>query len=808
MAEELFNIISPEGEISHGPADYAKWALENGYRIADEKDIQSWSEKEAERQRIESIKQSADSPAGVIAASAGSAADALTLGGFSAVLDKVAPETAEKLKLAQEENPMASNVGGLGGLVAGPALARGALNTVAGAGKVVGQAVESVAGKTLGTVARYGTEGAAAALPTAIPEAILGEPEDAAEALIAGGVIGATAGTALHVGGSFVSMAIGNGQQALASARQRVSEVAQRIGGGIEAVGEGISKKTGMAVERFGSAVEGSAPTVGEMAEGLAPKVDELLSDAEYNQIEKMFGIGKALRKKLNKNDAQFSKKFVDFAKEKGLVKLDFDPHTALIDTEQAIKAAGEEIGKIFKTVDDAGVRFLNSDDLRAKLIQIGNEVPDVSLMSGERRAYDNAMEVILPRLENKKGELRFPKMQELQSAKNILKQYGANDRFDTKPGKDIVMRMWRAIDDEMGNFLDLTEAQFPDQLASWKAAKRDYFFYKRMEEVLQDTTAQSGNQLVSLSDMLFSLGGIGVGGIVGGAGGFVANSLRQRYGAQAAALSLQGARKALMSADGLIGESVDAFLKRTGERIQGVGQSIQSAATKRKQSNIKNIASQMGLDAKNPREAAIAIADRLAFMASNTAATVSRLQALTSDVSTMHPELGAAMTGKVSQAIDYLAREAPKPARPATPFDPDTYALSERDIFVFERKLNAALDPYTVLDDMRRGLLDPDALNTVRALYPKLYQRITSTLLDKATQKKRNYTAQQKTQLSMLLGAQIDALHAPDRLTMLQESYLRPDSHLTPGQQSRAARKSPSLALGEPTEIGRITSR
>lgn len=849
MADEVFiNLISPEGEAYNGPPEFARWALNNGYRVASDEEVLKFKAQQEAEQRREIIRQTVrESPVGAIAASAGSAADALTLGGFSEALEAISPEKAEILNAAQGENKTASNVGAIAGLGASLGTGKPVFDAITRTGKVAGAAVEGAAaraignvandavagaaGKAIGTTARYATEGMVAAIPQAAPDAFLGDPEDAAESLLLGGVIGGGIGTAVHAGGSLTAMALKRTREGAVKVAEGISSKANALAdkvsdtfGVARTAGETVASKASGAVRtaREGvagalntaaDAVEGAAPTLAGMADDATPGVEKVLTEVEYNQIEKMLGIGKAMRKRLNRDDPNFTKKLIDFVKEKKLVKLDFDAQTELVDAQKFGDEAGKEIRSILQGVDATKKRFVDTTALLGRLNEIGEQIPKSALFDTERRTFEKAMGSIIPRLEKPNGLSKMPKLTTLQDMKNELRKYGFNDRFDQKPGKEIVGQMWRAIDDEIGNSLEWAGQQFPEQAELWRKAKRDFFFYNRLSETLEEAAAQRGNQMVSLSDMLWSIGGAGIGGVGGGVTGFVANSLRQRYGASAAAIMARGLNDAIKRRDFVIGTSVEKFLSTVGTGFREAAEAVKPGAASprapvatmpRERGTLVDFGRYLtGRERDTSREAARDISDVLATFGSNVYRTADRLQGIAGDVNALEPKVGAVLTERLGRAATYLNQHSPKPDRPGTPFQSEVFEPSEQQLFSFENRFRAAVDPYSLLEDLRNGILTPEGVETVRELYPRFYEKVMGTLVEKAAEKPRNFGFQQRQQLSLILGDAVDDLLAPKTVRQFQSFYARADSHEKPGQ-------GPKLKLpgAEPTQLDRVLAR
>lgn len=112
----------------------------------------------------------------------------------------------------------------------------------------------------------------------------------------------------------------------------------------------------------------------------------------------------------------------------------------------------------------------------------------------------------------------------------------------------------------------------------------------------------------------------------------------------------------------------------------------------------------------------------------------------------------------------------------------------SQTDEATFARYVAAANDPLRILSELRSGRLMPETLETHDALYPKIKERIissiTTQLADPTVASKVPYAM--RLQLGMLLGAQVDATLDPSFVSFIQNGFQ------TPAQPGKAPTSKP----------------
>lgn len=790
MSDPVVNVYDQQGQPFNVKRSELEPLLSQGFR-----------EMTPEEVRFEKLKAANDNPTGAVLGAASEAVNSASFGAFDPIVKAVDPQDYETMQAMRQANPTAAGIGTAAGLVPSVLGAPAKAITAAGQGvaeRLAGESILSRAGAQLG---RYGAEGVLASTPIAGAELITGHPIDAAESLLAGGLISTTLGGAVAGTGGLVGLAIRGAERGAGAVGSAVqSKIVQPVK---NAVNTAVDATLGAARAGSGGvagALEAVAPMAGEAAEGLVPKIEGGLDWFENSQLRKLYGMNKAVMRQLNKQDPQMVNKLTEFIKKKLPVEMDFDPEAQLINVQELAGKMAGDIHDMLSTIDASGKRFVDSPKLLKELIKIRREIPKSELFDTERNIFDKATSSIFPMLQDARGNPKMAKFAQLQAEKNNMWRYGRNDRMDLKPGKDVVEEIRQAIDGQMEEALGWAEKSFGSQVKKWKEAKTDLFFYNKLLPVLQDKIASQGNQMVSLSDMLFSIGGIGVGGLPGAAVGFGLNTLREKYGPQAGVLLARGIRDAMEQRDRIIGDSVEQFLNKSAGAARYVSSKF---PTRGHATELTDTVEKLtGKKPANKYEALNTLLDRLAILASNPAASSAVLGRLTGDLHDDFPEVGATVNQNLLATVNYLQQEAPGLGL-TTPFSKVETPPSDQELAQYERKLRIALNPYSILEDLNHGAIDPDSISALKALYPATYTAIRRQLIDKASEKSRNLGFDDRLKLSILFDTNIDSTISSGFMQRLQQSYQQ-----EPEQPSPSGKPVPDFGNKYETNIQRVSAK
>lgn len=742
MAEQI-DILSPDGVLGTIDPTEVDNALAQGFKIPEKADYSRIKNEEV-----------ASGLAGQAAAFSGSALNAVTFGGLEAGLKAYAPEYAKALGTSQKVNPIASGTGTATGI--GLSFLNPVMGAVGKAGGAVGTATETalnagrlakvatVAGKT----AQFATEGALLSLPVASIKTSIGDYEGATETLLIGGGLGAGLGLGVGVLPTFL-------------------------------------KGAGTALDKAGSTVK---PVGGYLADSAKA--------FEKDQGGKIFGLTKAIRNKMGNSRAD---ELIEFAEKKGLMQgwkstSDIAENVALLKEK-----AGQEIGKIVKAIDGTGKKFVDTDKLMTNL-RTKLDIPEGELLSAERNTYEKAMADISSKLLDKKGQTKLVNLSVLQELRKKLGDYAFKDFGQVRPGRDIVTNMRALIDDSMRESIEFAEKSVPDMAKRWMSAKADYRNYTDLIKPLENKiSSEYGNQFIRPSDIGGAIIGGTTGGIPGAIAGYAINSLRQRYGAQLAYKTVSTINRAVENRNKAIGQAVTSFLSagtKLPRRLLVDNDTLAptSLGILNRHVNEKRSTRAETVDQFN---------QELTSELSNPAQLQERLASMTDGMANLDPQLGAGVYDRLIATTKYLQERAPKGMNIPTALSPARFVPSDRDISSYERRVRAAVNPYSLLLDLNKGFLSPEALETVRDLYPSFYGQVSKELIEKGSEAKNTIPYAKRLQVSTLLGTQLDGLSVKPNQDALQKNYATEQAQA----QAKANSKS-KIAENTQTDIQRISNK
>jgi hypothetical protein len=648
----------------------------------------------------------------------------LTFGASDAAFKNLSPESFDIIQGAREENPTTSMIGSGAGLLTGIGAAKGALTGISQVGQTVGQgAIKAGASKGLAKAAQYGAEGALISLPKGATELITGTPEEAAETMLYGTAIGGGFGGVTGILPGFVK-------------------------------GVGKSKK-------------------------ILPHVGDRLKQLEVNQGGKVLGFTKSIRRKMGQNRAE---ELVEWADKKGLIKVlnTTDDMAAAVST--ARKKAGETLGNVVSEIDATGKYFADTQKMFEKLQRI--QVPKGQLLAPDRRAYEKALADIRDVVMTPKtGEFKMVKLKKLHDLRKTLDGYTYKEFGEVKPGRDLVKKMRGVVEEAIVEGIDFAEKSVPNQARRWKNAKLEYRNYSDILKPLEDKLAgEYGNQLVRPSDMAGAIIGGTAGGLPGAATGYVGNVLRQEYGAQLAYRSIKAVNNVIKRRDQLIDRSVNKFFEVQQKVPSQLRENLKPAGF----GTLARLSGESSPGSTSRTAQLQKVEEALATARTNPAKSAEVLSELTGNLSSASPEMAMHLQQKTLQVAEYLHDKAPKPRAPMNPLTQREWKPAEREIVAFERRVQAALDPYSVLSDLSRGNLQRESVETVKDLYPSFHQKLQDRILDQITQNKKALSLKQRTHLSIIMGTNLDPLLEKKNVQLFQQSFTGEMPQQAPARQGK----------------------
>lgn len=690
--------------------------------------------------------------------------------------------TREYLRKQEEYHPTASLVGEAAGFIAPMFLTAGASGVARGAaaaGEVapsvlsrIGQvvtaptrAIGAIAEAGGGVAARVGAEGsllsraAGSAARGAIElgayeagneysRARLEDRELTAERLLSaaghGALLGATFGGGLVVGGELASRTLsGAGRMARAGA-EKGAELIEKLG--MEA--PSLDK---IAVEHAIKSTGAKLPQIRELT-AMGDAVAQRVADTIVKELPKEIGAASLARMGRDK---------IAHAAEKRLERLGGE-YDAMI---KKIDAAAD--------VADRPVLSDVADKIRREVVAPLQEgALTASAKKKAQPVLDDLAEI---------ETLAADKKLTFEQVNNLRKEIG--ERIDwispnltgaERAANNARKDLYRALDAEFSRAAEAVAQREGDTFSiGWDAIKKDYQATKWVRDASKHgAESELRNNTFSLGSMVAGGGGASAGatigttlagaagglfgGVVGNVAGQIAGNLVKRFGNQAAAtLATHAAQGDIIRAiertvQDTTGASVSQLVRGAIARAPSAGATAGSA--------LRVEAAQDRQREYERRRTALA-----RFVAAPSEYTRQRLAGTP-------PVVAAAVTSAAVRGAEYLQSIAPKPLG-GSPLQPQA-DHGQVDPAARDRWLRAARavdDPQSVVEDARRGALTPEAVDALRAVYPRIYGEIQGRVMAELAERKTPLGYRQAQQISILLGQPADGSLSPGYLRATQ---------------------------------------
>lgn len=167
--------------------------------------------------------------------------------------------------------------------------------------------------------------------------------------------------------------------------------------------------------------------------------------------------------------------------------------------------------------------------------------------------------------------------------------------------------------------------------------------------------------------------------------------------------------------------------------------------------------------------------------LASDPQAVAERVSEALGPISESAPAISAALTDKAGQTLNFLVDKAPKRFGADQLFG-NTFMASGTQIERWERYLRSANDPLSALEDISRGRLTPEAVETLQVLYPGLYESLKRKIIEKVAENPQGVDRVTRIQLSLLFGQPLDPTVSPSFLSAVQGRYAQNTADEEPG--------------------------
>lgn len=730
----------PDGEGRTVPTEQAIDLIRKGYTWGDQSVAQS-----------DMLEDNYGKVGGTLLAGGAGVARGLTLGLSDRVARNFGAE-ASTLRTLQEGAPLASTVGEVGGSIAAVLATGGAGGAGRLAAGATGFASRGLVGRAAAKALEMGIagaiEGGAFGAGKNISENALGRADLTAESLIANAGMGAL------VGGGVGGLIGGGSVLAGAGVKAGAKAISDKLGSG--SVKDWLE---GLAGERALKA------TIGQNKKAFSQLESKDLADKAGKYLLEEIGLGTddALAAAGNTNEVIAEK----LAARRDLVGKKIDDIVTKLDDATA---AGEGVAK----------------RVRGELVadRIENEVLKNIDPVAQKGTY-NTIKEVADGYRAQQGPISFADAAKMRRSAQLNANYDAAVPKPTQQAWQDVAKVWnKTIDDAADPVLKGMGEQTSNL---YKATRDEFSLVQRLTNYAENrVAANSANRVVSPSD--YGIGGAAgllTGNPLTGAASAIGHKLvRERGSAVAANLAYKASRlgmiqNAAQATTMRIDDAVAGFVTRAMEGGARVSSAPAATQTLENVSFMPKVASaEMSQPkvAKGRADAAKSRAKEIAELANNPERMADRISASLAGIDDAAPGVSGQAAMKAAKVVSYLNQKAPKPTRSTNTLQPllDNWKPSEEEASKFERHVRAAMDPMSVLDDLNKGTLTPEAAEAFRTLYPKLHELTVSKIAEKLATAKKQLPYEDRVNLSLLLGTPVDDSMRPDFIARTQQLWAK----------------------------------
>ena len=504
---------------------------------------------------------------------------------------------------------------------------------------------------------------------------------------------------------------------------------------------------------------EYTSPYTGKLSRYFSDRVEQSINNLESRTA----GLERGSASKYS--DAQIKER-LDYARKKGLLDIVKSSSTRAEIATELKKEAGKQIGAVIKQVDDQALPLFDGVAARESAEALLEKSGKFGYADkGSRNAAKGILADLKQLTQKKVGdqiEEITPSIGEVQALKGKFAglAYDEVGRRLKSPAAKVHAEAERMLDEQIGNAIGKAAELMPEAKDTWLNAKREYDLAGDLEKWTRSLVKRGSNKPVRLSD----LGAMGVGGLThglpGAIAGWVTSGVTHEFGNATSAKLLRMSVSGAESANAAIRAATKRALDNTpvdALRVSSLGLLRTLAGTDDSHDAAQQIQEQMAAAQASPQ-----------FMQNV-------LGGVSGGFSGVNPQAAMAAQQGTIQAVSKLLELAPKRDN-ASPFESTAGRYTDSQVSDFERQLLTALNPFSVLDDLAQGTLDPGSMQILQTIYPNLYSRMQTELLSEAAAEKREYTAAQKLNLSMFLGANVDSLGSAASIRSLQQSFQKKD--------------------------------
>ena len=679
----------------------------------------------------------------------------------------------------------------------------------AGAARALsGLAARGAAGRALATggelAARGLVEGALYGAANQVTEDVLGDHEVAADRVFAaagmGALYGGIGGAVLGTGGSLAKSGVGGVGRGLARLSRPSEEAVAKLEGAT-AKAEAATAKIEGAVAKADDVVESGG--IRKMAQQAATVEGQ--KEFAYVQAFKAAGAPKKVTNRMVRlgiTEAEAGEVMIRH----GVIdtSLSDSPLSAAwkagrngtpAEMLPKIQAASESVGqKIGELTEASGARIPAQrladiiDDVakpfegKAGQRHIGASVRDYGAELGDVLQLTKGSDTV--------------SVQDLLIQRKALDQlvYQETKALDPKMRVQALRDVRAKMEDLIAEAIDNASGKAKGEAAAeYNALKKDFQVLRLLEESTEDAAAWAQrNRTISPSD--YAAAGMAAvsGNILAAPIAAIGHKLVRERGNAAAAVLLYR-----MSEIGMVQRAMQYVDQQLGRSAKGLLQPAKGTSRSA---------------FANPVQSAKKAEERLAELSSKPERVVERAANVTQGLTSAAPTVGGNVARNLTRALAFLNAKLP-PVRTADPLAPDRKrAWTQTEAAKFMRYVEAAEDPMGVLEDVERGKVTREGVETLRELAPTLYRDLQIRTMDAIADqlaKGKPIPFETRLKVGVLLDVPADPSLQPKTRAFLQANVVPlPEGGGTSGggPQSRGASSKPLKLPTQHTAFDKLT--
>lgn len=647
---------------------------------------------------------------------AGEAASAATFG----LSDKVLVDAGvdpERLREVRERSPVASGLGNAAGIIA-PAAATMGTSAAAQTAALPARALGAI-----GTGAEVAAKTAAKKyLPTAIAEIAPTVARNAAE------------GAAIGAGQLISDVSLENKDLSAESAMATIGT------GALFGAGYGVALGTAAAAApKVSSAFTG----LKQGLKGLKEQAIDPLIDPVESSIQTVTGTA-AQRQKLREVLGKRVEELPDYLRNELQIGTTSTAEQLARKNAQVVKQTGERIGEISKAIDETAIAT-GSPVSRAEVYdQLIQRADDIEAKLGPAKHASNAERKIIQRyrrdlvnLAKAPEDFSFAELNKLrmQYAGKKYKGGGALESFEAN--------LAGALRGEIREIIDVVAPKIDPTLgAELISLNRRYHLGSTINKGLKAAAERAPDLSTPFALASSTAGRMARNSVVihdlANKTAQVQSTIAKQI--NAAMLPKPSKRATELASNAVLVQSGLAFDKEANK------------APKTKLQAFENVQKNL-TDLINNDEAAIELLARK-----------------TARVTNADPETGLVLQQRLTSAVQFLNSKLPRSAVMPGAFQ-RKYQPSSMELAKFERYLQVAEAPLTVLDEVKHGTLTREHVEALQAIYPEIYKQIQQRVMSNIASGQWNLSYERKLQLGILLSVPADSSLQPETVLQLQQS-------------------------------------